>query len=58
MAFMHCSNLYSMFDFTLGVSNYSLSYRLLERIDFWDTCIYSKGEDMRTPAKAVWKTNG
>lgn len=55
---MHCSNLYSMFSFTLGVSNYSMSYRLLERIGFWDTCNFSKGEDMRTPAKAVWKTNG
>ena len=30
MSFMHCSNLYSCFRFTIAVSNYTLSYRLLE----------------------------
>ena len=42
----------------MAVSNYTLSYRLLEKIDFWDTCEYSRGEDVRTSAKAFWKTNG
>lgn len=58
MSYMHCSNLYSMFGYTMAVSNYSLSYGLLERIDFWDTCEFSRGEDVRITAKAYWKTDG
>ena len=58
MSYMHSSNLYSVFKYTLAVSNYTLSYRLLERIGFWDTCEYSRGEDMRIASKAYWKTGG
>lgn len=58
MSYMHFSNLFSIFGYTMAVSNYTLSYRLLERIGFWDTCEYSRGEDVRITAKAYWKTNG
>lgn len=58
MCTMQTSQLFSMFGYTLAVSNYSLSYRLLERIGFWDTCIYSKGEDIRMASKAYWGTKG
>jgi hypothetical protein len=58
MSWIHVANLYSIFNYTMGVSNYTLSYRLLERIGFWDTCIYSKGEDIRIISKALWKTDG
>ena len=58
MSIMHCSNLFSLCGYTLGVSNYTLSYRILERVDFWDTCVYSRCEDIRFPAKAIWKSNG
>lgn len=58
MSYVQVSNLYSMFGYTMGVSNYTISYRLLERIGFWDTCIYSKGEDVRIASKALWKTQG
>lgn len=58
MSAMHCSQHYSFFNYTLAVSNYSISYRLLERIGFWDTCKYSKGEDIRIASKALFKTNG
>ena len=27
-------------------------------MDFFDTCIYSRTEDIRTPAKAYWTSNG
>lgn len=58
MSIMHCSNLFSICGYTLGVSNYTVSYRILERVDFWDTCVYSRCEDIRFPAKAIWKSNG
>lgn len=39
---VHCSSqlgyLYSIFDFHLALSNYSISYNLAKRIGFWDTC--------------------
>lgn len=55
---LHCTNLYSCFGYTLAVSNYTVSYRTLEKIGFWDKCTFSKAEDIRLPSKAVWKTNG
>jgi hypothetical protein len=58
MSFIQVANLYSIFNFTMGVSNYTISYRLLERIGFWDICKYSKGEDLRITSKAIWKTEG
>lgn len=58
MSYIHFSAFYSVFKFTTGVSNYTISYRLIEKIGFWDTCEFSRGEDMRTPSKAYWKTDG
>jgi hypothetical protein len=56
--FAHCANLYSMFDLTFPLSNYSLSYELVRRIGYWDTCADAIGEDFHTTQKAYWKTNG
>lgn len=58
MSYMQCSQFFSMLGFTIGVSNYTISYKLLEKIGFWDTCKYSKCEDGRIPCKAFWKTCG
>ena len=40
------------------ISNYSISYNLIKRIGFWDTCQDAIGEDFHTNQKAFWKTNG
>ena len=37
-AFAHTSNLFSLFNLTFPLSNYTLSYKLVKRIGFWDTC--------------------
>ena len=59
MAFSHEGGLYSPFShYSIAMSNYSLSYCLLERIGFWDVCEMSKGEDQRISAKAYFETNG
>lgn len=58
MSYMHTSSHISSLDLTIGVSNYTVTYRHLERIDFWDTCIFSMTEDMRIVSKSYWKTNG
>ena len=57
-SFAHCSNLYSLFDVTFPLSNYTLSYNLVKRIGFWDTCPDAIGEDFHTTQKAYWKTQG
>jgi hypothetical protein len=55
---MHFSNLYSSFDLSFPLSNYTMSYQLIKRIGYWDTCADAIGEDFHTTQKAVWKTNG
>ena len=35
---MHFTNLQSLFGITFPLSNYSMSFRLIKRIGFWDTC--------------------
>ena len=40
------------------LSNYTLSYNLIKRIGFWDTCADAIGEDFHTTIKAYWKTQG
>jgi len=55
---VHFSNLYSLFGASFPLSNYSLSYSLVEKIGFWDTCPEGIGEDFHTTIKAFWKTNG
>lgn len=54
----HCSNLYSIFNLTFPLSNYSLSLSLAKKIGFWDTCADAIGEDFHTTQKAYWKTHG
>ncbi len=34
----HCSNLYPYLVFTFPLSNYTLSYNLVKKIGWWDTC--------------------
>lgn len=56
-SFAHLSTHYSLLDITFSLSNYSLSYNLLKRINFWDTCEDAIGEDLHLFNKAFWKTN-
>ena len=37
------------------LSNYSLSYNLAKRIEWWDTCADAIGEDFHTCQKCYWK---
>lgn len=37
-SFAHVSNLFSFFDLTFPLSNYTISYKLIKKIGFWDTC--------------------
>lgn len=57
-SFAHCSNLFSIFDLTFPLSNYTLSYKLIKKIGFWDTCPDAIGQDFHTTQKAYWKTGG
>ena len=57
-SFIHCSNLFSIFKITVPLSNYSLSYQLVKRIGFWDTCVDAIGGDFHITQKAYWKTGG
>ncbi len=57
-SYLQCSNLFSVFDLTFPISNYTVSYSLMKRIGFWDTFAYAIGEDFHTAQKAFWKTNG
>lgn len=55
---MHHSNLLSVIDAGFPLSNYTLSFNLIKRIGFWDTCADAIGEDFHTTLKAFWKTRG
>jgi hypothetical protein len=57
-SFGHVSNLYSVFNITFPLSNYSISYNMIKEIGFWDTCADAIGEDFHTTQKAYWKTLG
>lgn len=52
------SNLFSLFNTSFPLSNYSLSYQLAKQIGFWDTCPEAIGEDFHTTIKAFCKTRG
>lgn len=52
------SNMRSCFNLIFPMSNYSLSFNLVKRISFWDTCQDAIGEDFHTTQKAFWKTGG
>ena len=55
---MHNNNLFSLFKVSFSLSNYSLSFNLIKRIGWWDTCADAIGEDFHTSEKAFWKTQG
>lgn len=57
-SYVHCSSLYSIFKLTFPLVNYSMSYQLLKRIGFLDTCFDAVGDDLHTTQKAFWKTGG
>ena len=57
-SFAHASQLYSFLRITFPLSNYTISYNLVKRIGFWDTCPDAIGEDFHTTQKAYWKTQG
>lgn len=55
-SYAHMSNLWSYFDITFPLSNYTLSYNLIRSIGFWDTTPDAIGEDFHTTLKCFWKT--
>ena len=44
--------------FGLVISNYTVSYNLAKRVDFWDTNEESITEDIHFTQKVGWKTQG
>ena len=56
--YYHLGNLTSFLDLSSPLSNYTISYQLVKRIGYWDTCADAIGEDFHTFQKAFWKTNG
>jgi hypothetical protein len=57
-SFAHLSNMRSCTSIIFPISNYTVSYKLMKRIGFWDTCADAIGEDFHTTQKAFWKTGG
>lgn len=57
-SFAHATNSYSCMDLGFPLSNYTISYKLIKRIGFWDTCADAIGEDFHTAQKTYWKTHG
>lgn len=55
---MHHSNMLSIFGCGFPLSNYTLSFNLIKKIGFWDTCPDAIGEDFHTTIKAFWKNPG
>jgi hypothetical protein len=58
----HCMGHYmttvTIFDMCLPLSNYTMSYRVLERSGFWDKGEISIAEDAHNFGKLFWKNNG
>ena len=54
-SFAHATNSYSCMDLGFPLSNYTISYKLIKRIGFWDTCADAIGEDFHTAQKTYWK---
>ena len=52
------SNIVNMTGFGFAVSNYSASYNLIKKVDFWDTNEDCITEDLHFMQKACWKTEG
>lgn len=57
-SYMHASHLFSIFDITFALSNYTISYDYLQEVGFWDTCYDAVAEDYRMIQKAFWKNAG
>ena len=55
---IHYSNVSSFTDIAASLSNYTLSFNLIKKIGFWDTCADAIGQDLHTVLKAFYKTNG
>lgn len=49
-------NLISICDVGFPVSNYSVSFKLIKKIGFWDTCADAVAEDYHFTLKAFWKS--
>ena len=56
-SYIHMANIPPIF-FSFPLSNYSVSYVLMEKIGFWDTCADAVAEDFHTGQKIYWKTGG
>jgi cellulose synthase/poly-beta-1,6-N-acetylglucosamine synthase-like glycosyltransferase len=54
----HAASMAACCGLTFSFSNYSLSYKLLRRIGFWDTNEEAIAEDFHMCLKAHFKTNG
>ena len=54
-SFAHLANLPAIF-FSFPLSNYTLSYTLVNRVKGWDTCHDAVGEDFHMVQKSYWKT--
>ena len=52
------SLLFNCYGICLPLSNYTLSYNMIKRIGYWDTCADAIGEDYHTLVKSRVKTNG
>ena len=54
----HLYQLSNVYGISMPLSNYTLSYNLIKRIGYWDTCADAIGEDYHTTVKAMMKTHG
>jgi len=54
----HLHQLANPFGIMMPLSNYTLSYDLVKRIGYWDTCADAIGEDYHTAIKSYLKTHG
>lgn len=52
------SLLSSPIDATFPLSNYTLPYRLIKNVGFWDTCADAIGQDFHTNMKIFWNGQG
>ena len=57
-SFGHLGQLLNVYGTVMPLSNYTLSYALIKKIGFWDTCADAIGEDFHTCTKSVLKTDG
>lgn len=55
---IHFTNMVGCLELSPPLSNYSISFNLIKRIGFWDTCPDAIGEDFHTTLKAFWKCEG